>query len=83
MPDRKIYLVSQERFPADIVPITSSRRVNKTFADAFEDDSVPTDTKLRTVLDIITWPAINGITRRDLKAALKWLFELNYDYTRG
>ena len=70
---------SQERMPVDIVPLPEKKGYDS-FEELFDDPKCPIDKKLRILAQIVRFETLNGLTKRDLHAMIKWLVNQNYDF---
>lgn len=80
MPTPKMW--SQERMPVDVVPLPKKQGYDS-FAEIFDDPKCPIDKKLNILVIVYQLFTLNGLTKRDLHAMIKWLIDQNYDFTRG
>lgn len=71
-------LWSQERMPVDVVPL-SEKKGYDSYEELFNDPKCPIDKKLRILAQIVRFETLNGLTKRDLHAMVKWLVNQNYD----
>lgn len=69
---------SQERMPVGIVPLPEKKGYDS-FEELFDDPKCPIDKKLRILAQIVRFETLNGLTKRDLHAMVKWLVNQNYD----
>lgn len=72
----------QQRMDEHIVPLPD-KKVYSSFAEAFESPEMPIDWKLNWIADVSRFATLNGVTKRDLQAALHWLFDQHYEIERG
>ena len=72
---------SQERMPVDIVPLPEKKGYDS-FEELFDDPKCPIDKKLRILAQIVRFETLNGLTKRDLHAMVKWLVNQNYDLVK-
>lgn len=72
---------SQERMPVDIVPLPEKKGYDS-FEEMFDDPKCPIDKKLRILAQIVRFETLNGLTKRDLHAMVKWLVNQNYDLVK-
>lgn len=79
---RKPLIYSQERMDEAVVPLPEKREVFETFADMFESDFVEEEWKLKWIMHIQGFETLNSVTKHDLHAALKWLFNKHYIITK-
>lgn len=75
-------LYVQERMDEALVPLPKKREVFNSFADMFESEFVEDEWKLRWISQVQGFPTLNGVTKHDLQAALKWLFNQHYVITK-
>ena len=71
-------LWSQERMPVDVVPLPQKKGYDS-YEELFNDPKCPIDKKLRILAQIVRFETLNGLTKRDLHAMVKWLVNQNYD----
>ena len=71
-------LWSQERMPVDVVPLAEKKGYDS-FEELFDDPKCPIDKKLRILAQVVRFETLNGLTKRDLHAMVKWLVHQNYD----
>lgn len=71
-------LWSQERMPVDVVPLPKKKGYDS-YEELFNDPKCPIDKKLRILAQIVRFETLNGLTKRDLHAMVKWLVNQNYD----
>ena len=74
-----LQLWTQERMPVDIVPLPEKKGYDS-FEELFDDPKCPIDKKLRILAQIVRFETLNGLTKRDLHAMVKWLVNQNYDF---
>ena len=72
-------LWSQERMPVDVVPLPEKKGY-ESYEELFDDPKCPIDKKLRILVQIVRFETLNGLTKRDLHAMVKWLVNQNYDF---
>lgn len=72
-------LWSQERMPVDVVPLPEKKGYDS-YEELFNDPKCPIDKKLRILAQIVRFETLNGLTKRDLHAMVKWLVNQNYDF---
>ena len=72
-------LWSQERMPVDVVPLPQKKGYDS-YEELFGDPKCPIDKKLRILAQIVRFETLNGLTKRDLHAMVKWLVNQNYDF---
>lgn len=70
-------LWSQERMPVDVVPLPEKKGYDS-YEELFNDPKCPIDKKLRILVQIVRFETLNGLTKRDLHAMVKWLVNQNY-----
>lgn len=75
----KLRLWSQERMPVDVVPLPEKKGYDS-YEELFDDLKYPIDKKLRILVQIVRFETLNGLTKRDLHAMVKWLVHQNYDF---
>lgn len=78
----KPVIYSQERMDEALVPLPEKREVYQSFADMFASDFVEEKWKLNWIMHIQGFETLNGVTKHDLQAALKWLFNKHYTITK-
>ena len=71
-------LWSQERMPVDVVPLPEKKGYDS-YEELFNDPKCPIDKKLRILAQIVRFETLNGLTKRDMHAMVKWLVNQNYD----
>lgn len=71
-------LYMQQRMDEKIVPLPDKKVINS-FAEAFESPEVSIDWKLHWIAQVSIFMTLNCVTKRDLQAAMRWLFEQNYE----
>lgn len=77
-------LYSQEKMGDDVLPKKDKvKREYKTFKEFFEDPNAEDQKKLDMVGQFIRFETLNGVTKSELQAALKWLFEQNYEFVQS
>lgn len=77
-------LYSQEKMGEDVLPkANKAKREYKTFKEFFEDPKAADQSKLDMVGQFIRFETLNGVTKSELQAALKWLFEQNYEFVQS
>ncbi len=78
-------LYMQQRMDEKIVPLPdkTDKKVLNSFAEAFESPEVSIDWKLHWIAQVSRFATLNGVTKRDLQAALRWLFDQHYEIERG
>lgn len=74
---KPILLVQQKM---ELPPIPKSEKRYSSFAEAFESVEVSEEWKLNWIGWASRSFTLNNVTRRDLQAAIKWLFEKFYIY---
>lgn len=74
-----LQLWTQERMPVDVVPIPEKKGYDS-YEELFDDPKCPIDKKLRILAHIVRFETLNGLTKRDLHAMVKWLVNQNYDF---
>ena len=72
-------LWSQERMPVDVVPMPEKKGYDS-YEELFDDPKCPIDKKLRILAQVVRFETLNGLTKRDLHAMVKWLVHQNYDF---
>lgn len=74
-------LYSQERMDENIIPKAREEvRGYDSFKEFFEDPKASNQRKLDLVGQFTRFVTFNGVTKRDLHAALKWLFDQGYEF---
>lgn len=66
-------LYTQQRMDEAIVPLPEKREVFSSFADMFDSDFVEDEWKMRWIRQVCGLETLNGVTRADLRAALRYL----------
>ena len=72
-------LWSQERMPVDVVSLPEKKGYDS-YEELFNDPKCPIDKKLRILVQIVRFETLNGLTKRDLHAMVKWLVNQNYHF---
>ena len=74
-------LYSQEKMGDDLLPKPKeTKREYKTLKEFFEDPKALDQSKLDMVGQLIRFETLNGVTKAELQAALKWLVEQDYEF---
>lgn len=68
-------LWSQTRMPEAIVPLPEKREVFDSFADMFDSEFVEPEWKINFLWTVAQLETLNGITKKDLHAAIRWLID--------
>jgi len=68
-------LWSQTRMPEAIVPLPEKREVFDSFADMFDSEFVEPEWKINFLWTVAQLKTLNGITKKDLHAAIRWLID--------
>lgn len=71
-------LWSQERMDESVVPLPEKREVFNSFADMFESEFVEDEWKIKWIAQVQRFITLNGVTKADLQAALRWIFNRFY-----
>ena len=66
-------LCTQQRMDEALVPLPEKREVFSSFADMFDSDFVEEAWKLRWIRQVCVLETLNGVTKADLRAALRYL----------
>lgn len=72
-------LFSQERMDDSFVP-TAKKKGFDSFKEFFESPEISNQKKLDQVGQFSQFVTLNGLTKADLHAALKWLFDQGYEF---
>ena len=78
----KLEIYHQQSMDAKVVPPAKEDPVFNSFAEMFESEEVDMEWKLKWIGQVITFETFNAITKRDLQAALKWLFKRTHQGRR-
>ena len=81
MKDNQISFYSQEKMGDDVLPkAKEAKKTYKTYKEFFQDPDAREQGKINFIAEIIRFETLNGLTKADLQAALKWIFEENYEF---
>jgi len=61
--------------PEAIVPLPEKREVFDSFADMFDSEFVEPEWKINFLWTVAQLKTLNGITKKDLHAAIRWLID--------
>lgn len=78
----KLEIYQQQRMDAKVVPPAKEDPVFNSFAEMIESDEVDLEWKLKWIEQVSKFETLNAITKRDLQAALKWLFKRTHQGRR-
>lgn len=73
-------LYTQQRMDENVVPLPEKTEQFHSFKEMFESSEVSDQWKLNWIGQVSRFMTLNSITKADLHAALKWLFEQEYVY---
>ena len=68
------------QFVMDNLPKPDKPSGYHTFAQLFEDPDCPIKDKLKIIGWIYKFETHNGFTKNDLVAAIRWMFDENYEF---
>ena len=78
---KKPTLYTQEKMDEGLLPAAKEeKRGYDSFKEFFEDPKVSNQRKLNIVGQFTRFVTLNGLTKQDLHAALKWLFDQGYEF---
>lgn len=78
---KKPTLYTQEKMDESLLPEAKEEKKGyDSFKEFFEDPKASNQRKLNVVGQFTRFVTLNGVTKRDLHAALKWLFDQGYEF---